>query len=76
MRRLLVLPLLLGAFSFAPSASHAVPCHGVYSGNTNVGVCAGIECVDLCGPRPVVYTQCSGVPTVVYALCFAVDLDD
>lgn len=69
-RRLLVLPAILSALAFAPAASaDDVPCHGVHSGSTEVGVCAGIICVDICAPQPVVHGQCSGVPTIVLALC-------
>lgn len=73
-RRLLVLPLLASAFAFAAPASSAVPCHGVYSGNFDLSVCAGIECVDLCGPRLVVDPRCSGAPVSnLAALCAAID---
>ncbi|HEX8004135.1 MAG TPA: hypothetical protein VF519_15715 [Mycobacteriales bacterium] len=71
MRRLLALPLV--AFAFATPASAAVSCHGVYSGSTDVSVCAGIECVDLCGPRLVVDPRCSGAPSIAAALCAAID---
>ncbi|HEV2890443.1 MAG TPA: hypothetical protein VGX28_08705 [Frankiaceae bacterium] len=75
MRRLLVLPLLAAAAFAAPAApaSADVSCHGVYSGSFDAGVCAGIVCVDLCGPRLVLYTTCSGAPSVAAALCAAVD---
>lgn len=70
MRRLLVLPALACALSFAPSASaDDVPCYGVYAGDAKVGVCAGVICVDLCGPQPVVHGDCEGVPAVVLAVC-------
>lgn len=70
MRRLLVLPAILSALAFAPAASaDDVPCHGVHSGNREVSVCAGIICNDICAPQLVVHGQCSGVPTVVLALC-------
>lgn len=74
MRRLLAFPLLAAAAIAlpAPSAS-AVPCHGVYSGTARVGVCAGIECVDLCGPRLVVDPECSGIGGQLAALCAAID---
>jgi hypothetical protein len=72
-RRLLALPLLACAVSFAPPADAAVQCHGVYSGSTNVGVCAGIICVDLCGPELVVDPTCTGTPAFTTALCAAID---
>lgn len=70
MRRLLVLPLLASAFAFsAPASADDVPCYGAHAGNARVGVCAGVVCVDLCGPRPVVHGDCAGVPAVVLAVC-------
>lgn len=74
MRRLLVLPLLVSAFAFTgPASAHDVPCHGVHSGDTVVGVCAGVICNDLCGPRLVVHGQCEGVGGKYAALCAAVN---
>ncbi len=72
MRRLLVLPLLAAA-AFATPASADVSCHGVVSGSFQAGVCAGIVCVDLCGPRLVVDPYCTGAPANLGALCAVVD---
>ena len=73
MRRLLALPLA-AAFLLAPSASaDDVPCYGVHAGDASVGVCAGVICVDLCGPQPVVHGQCSGIGGQLAKLCNAID---
>jgi len=70
-RRLVLLPLLaLLAFVPSASATDEVPCHGVYSGDSVVGVCAGVVCgPDLCGPRVVVGGDCEGVGGNLAALC-------
>lgn len=54
MRRLLALPLVAAALvSVAPA--HAAE---VCTPARQVGVCAGFECVDICGPEPYVYSYC------------------
>ena len=73
MRRLLILPLLLAAAFAPPASADDVPCHGVHSGNTVIGICAGVICNDLCGPRVVVHGQCSGAPANLAALCALYD---
>jgi hypothetical protein len=70
MRRLLALPLVAAAIAVAvpAPAAQAVPCYGT----TDVGVCAGIECVDLCGPILVVDPYCKHDDPAILA-CRLVD---
>ncbi|MDQ1712238.1 MAG: hypothetical protein QOE45_1688 [Frankiaceae bacterium] len=70
MRRLLALPLAAAAFAVAAPApaAQAVPCYGT----TDVGVCAGIECNDLCGPILVVDPYCRHDDPAILA-CRVVD---
>ena len=73
MRRLLVLPLLaLAAFAGTaqagpPPVPDGVHCTGAYVDGNEAGICAGIVCVDLCGPRPYVRPYCT--LDVIDAMC-------
>lgn len=63
MRRLILLSLAAAtaaASLLAAPASADVECYGVIAGDYGAGVCAGIECTDLCGPRLVVRPYCYG----------------
>ena len=77
LRRLLVaVPLALAAL--APVApAHALTCvpgDVVASTLADAGVCAGIVCVDLCGPTVVVDPYCDHLATNNFdALCAAID---
>lgn len=77
MRHLLVaVPLALAAL--APVApAHALTCvpgDAAVSRLADAGVCAGIVCVDLCGPTVVVDPYCNRLPTTsLDAMCAAVD---
>jgi hypothetical protein len=56
-------------FAVVPApAAQAVPCYGT----ANAGVCAGIECVDLCGPILVVDPYCTNDDPAILA-CRVVD---
>ena len=60
MRRALALTIASAAL-LAPlaGAAHAdVECYGVDAGATHAGVCAGVVCVDLCGPTVIVDPYC------------------
>ena len=80
MRKLLVTSLL--ALAALGGTAHAtdpigVPapfdCYGVVAGGTEAGVCAGIVCVDLCGPRLVVDPYCRQSHGPYLATCAIVD---
>lgn len=60
MRRALALTIATAALlaPFAPAAHADVSCYGVVAGGTQAGVCAGVVCVDLCGPTVVVDPYC------------------
>jgi hypothetical protein len=69
MRRLLAGAAVAAvAFGVTAPASAAWSCHGVESGTTRAGVCAGSWCVDECWI--VAWTYCEGANAKV---CTAVD---
>jgi hypothetical protein len=75
-RRLLVaVPLAIAALAPVAPAHAALTCvPGPVSQVVNAGVCAGIVCVDLCGPTVVVDPYCHHLAVDnLDALCAAVD---
>jgi hypothetical protein len=78
--RLIVTTLLaaavLGGTAHATDPIHlpsSYDCYGVVAGGTEAGVCAGVVCVDLCGPRLVVDPYCRQSHGPYLATCVLVD---
>ena len=80
MRRLIVTTLLAAA-ALGGTAQATDPigvpstydCYGVVAAGTEAGVCAGIICVDLCGPTLVVDPYCRQAHGPYLATCVFVD---
>lgn len=80
MRRLIVTTLLAtAALSGTAQATDPIhvpsiyDCFGVVAAGTEAGVCAGIVCWDLCGPRLVVDPYCRQAHGPYLATCVFVD---
>jgi hypothetical protein len=80
MRRLLVTTLLaaaaLGGTARATDpigVPSRIDCYGVVARGTEAGVCAGIVCWDLCGPRLVLDPYCRQAEAPYLAACVLID---
>ena len=80
MRRLLAASLL-AATTLGGTASATDPirvpstydCYGVIAAGTEAGVCAGIVCWDLCGPRLVLDPYCRQAHAPYLVTCVVID---
>ena len=84
MRRLIVTTLFAAAATAAlggtahaadpiPPSPSFYECFGVVAAGTEAGVCAGVVCWDLCGPRLIVDPYCRQAHGPYLATCVFVD---